>query len=224
MPLIYLSVWLFIRDFSELTLEKCVNWLVFFRDHLHCSVSNVKFLQSQLEEIQKQTANVTTQQSEANFVAKVTPAIKTGIFDIFIQLIFPACTVEVTSARDRHSLLSFGLHKDCALAVLIFQCIFSIPHEASLSSPIILYDDQSSASSENNLPPSSINSLHPYDNPTMCQKLWLDLGVGSTSIRLMASACSTYMMQIRNSTSKYYLLLFHCRSCHVSPYLTTISL
>jgi hypothetical protein len=48
------------------------------------------------------------------FAAKVSPAIKTGMFQISLRL-----TLEVTSSQDRRGLLSFGSTEKCARSNLL---------------------------------------------------------------------------------------------------------
>jgi hypothetical protein len=76
-----------------------------------------------------------------NFVRKVTPAIKSATFPIFLHLISPS-KWEVTSSRDRRALLSFSLLEKCDLAALVFDtAVFKKSFEGNSSKAVNMIED-----------------------------------------------------------------------------------
>ena len=135
------------------------------------------------------------------FVSHVLPRIKSGMFEIFLCLIFPS-TVEVTDTRDRRCLTGFGLTHKCSLALLVFEHVFNtVPGTAS--QPIDLGVHNSSANI------SSITSLlaigHELDSEEMRKSLWFNYEVGSFSIKLFNNNVqNTYTNSIHEIVSKFF--------------------
>jgi hypothetical protein len=139
-------------DLSLLPEEKKDVWLKFLSNtviHFH---RETMALQGQLNEY-RDTATVALGDKErADFVASVTPSIKTGMFGVFLQVIF-ASKVEVMTSKDRRALTSFGLTEWCGFATLVFRLIFK--SQGTASKPINVGADSSS------------DALHPFDTPKM---------------------------------------------------------
>jgi hypothetical protein len=126
-------------DFTVLTEEKHIKWLKFFSNTIVKLSKEVCVLRGQLDQYSEHALVDSKNQEKVNFTSKVSSAIKSGMFKIFTHLIFPS-TVEVTSSRDRHALLSFGLTDKCALATLVFNIIFS-SSQGAVSMTITIVDD-----------------------------------------------------------------------------------
>jgi hypothetical protein len=110
-------------DFMLVSEENGLTWLKFFADtvlHLNHECNSLK---AQLNEYGETTMTSLQLQEKAEFVKLVSLMIKNGMFQIFLHLIFPS-TLEATTSKDCHALLSFGLTKKCGLATLVFDCIF----------------------------------------------------------------------------------------------------
>ena len=86
-------------DFTELTNENRLVWLMFFADTVPRLNRERYLLQTQLNEYRQQATIDLEHDEKVAFVAKVSPTIKCDMFQIFVRLIFPS-TLEVTSSRD----------------------------------------------------------------------------------------------------------------------------
>ena len=191
-------------DFTVLTEEKCLKWLKFFSNTIVKLTNEVRVLRGQLDQYSERALVDSENQAKVDFISKVSSVIKSGMFKIFTHLIFPS-TVEVTSSRDRHALLSFGLTEKCALATLVFDVIFS-SSQGTASKPINIVDDISSPPL---LTTVSSNKQHAFDTPSMHAQLWFDFGVGTFSVKTFNAMCNTYTNLIRDVVSKFVCYLFY---------------
>jgi hypothetical protein len=186
-----------------------VKWLKFFSDTVVNKLSNeVHVLRGQLDQYSERALVDSENQAKVNFTSKVSSAIKSGMFKIFTHLIFPS-TVEVTSSRDRHALLSFSLMDKCGLATLVFDAIFS-SSQGTVSMPITIVDDISSPPS---LTTVSLNKQHPFDTLSLRAQLWFDYGLGTFSVKTFNATRNTYMNLICDVVSfcsfSLFTLLFY---------------
>ena len=145
-------------------------------------------------------------EDKAKFVTKVSPLIKNGMFSIFLCLIFPS-TVEVTSSRDHHLLVSFGLmNNKCPLANLVFDTVFS-SCDGTATTPINVADDSSSCP----LSTTVAMNQHPFNTPFMREELWFNIGVSSFApVKAFNTSCNTYTMLIHEVVSKLFSLHYAC--------------
>jgi hypothetical protein len=168
-------------DITLLSEDNRLVWLKFFADTVEKLNSECTLLRGQLDEYQNRAASDIEFQAKEEFVKKVVPAIKGGMFQIFLRLIFPS-TVEVTSSRDRRALVSFGLTEKCDFATLVFDTIFKSV-EGTSSKPVYI--------SENLSPPfTSISSSvtgYAFDTPEMREQLWFQFGVGTFAVKTFNS-------------------------------------
>jgi hypothetical protein len=103
---------------------------------------------------------------------------------IFLRLIFPS-TLEATTSKDRHALLSFGLTEKCGLATLVFESIFK-SFQGAPSKPVKLVGDDGF---------SVVNPVvempYLFDTPEMRELLWFDFGIGPFAVKTLNSLCNT---------------------------------
>jgi len=152
-------------DFTKLTEENRLVWLKFFADMVPRLNRERYLLQTQLNEYRKQATIDLENDEKVAFVAKVSPTIKRDMFQIFVRLIFPS-TLEVTSSRDRRTLLSFGLTEKCALATLVFDCIFK-SFKGTESNPLSYTGDNELLSSASSV---TYSVRHAFDTPEKREK------------------------------------------------------
>ena len=183
-------------DFTELTEDNRLVWLKFLADTVPRLNRERISLLSQLNEYRQQATIDLEHNEKLAFVANVSPTIKSHMFEIFIRLIFPS-TVEVTSSRDRRTLLSFGLTEQCPLAVLVFDCIFKCL-KGTESLPLYIGDNESVSAS------SATSSVgHAFNTLGMRAKLWFDLGIGTFAVKSFNASRNTYTNMIREVVSKF---------------------
>jgi hypothetical protein len=145
-------------------------------------------------------------EDKAKFVTKVSPLIKNGMFFIFLCLIFPS-TVEVTSSRDHHLLVSFGLMiNKCPLANLVFDTVFS-SCDGTATTLINVADDSSSCP----LSTTVAMNQHPFSTPFMGEELSFNIGVSSFApVKAFNTSWNTYTMLIHEVVSKLFSLHYAC--------------
>ena len=201
-------------DFMLVSEEIRLTWLKFFADtviHLNRECNSLK---AQLNEYRVTATTGFQQQEKADFVKLVSPTIKSGMFQIFLRLIFPS-TLEVTTSKDRRSLVSFGLTEKCGLATLVFESIFN-SFQGTASKPLtVVGDDASSFDS------SSISDPHEFDTPEKREVLWFDFGIGQLAVKTLNATRNTYTNVVRDVVSKfqfiylYFSLLFYISQCFI---------
>jgi hypothetical protein len=135
-------------------------------------------------------------QEKGEFVKLVSPMIKSGMFQIFLRLIFPS-TLEVTTSKDRRALLSFGLTEKCGLATLVFDTIFK-SFQGTASKPLAIMGDDSSS-----LEYSAISEPHEFDTPKNREILWFDFGIGQYAIKTLNATRNTYTNIVRDLVSEF---------------------
>ena len=200
-------------DFTLVSEEIRLTWLKFFANtviHLNRECNSLK---AQLNEYRVTATTGFQQQEKADFVKLVSPTIKSGMFQIFLRLIFPS-TLEVTTSKDRRLLVSFGLTEKCGLATLVFESIFN-SFQGTASKPLtVVGDDASSFDS------SSISDPHEFDTPEKREVLWFDFGIGQLAVKTLNATRNTYTNVVRDVVSKFqfiylyfplvlYLTMFH---------------
>jgi hypothetical protein len=187
-------------DVTLLTYENCLVWLKFFSDTVIKLNTECNMLRGQLDQYRDRASSETVHQAKVDFVRKVTPAIKTAMFPIFLRLIFPS-KLEVTSSRDRRALLSFGLSEKCDLATLVFDtAVFKKSFDGNSSKGVNMIEDLSSPLSSK----SPSVSVHSFDTPEMREQLWFELGVGTFAVKQFNASRNTYTNLIREVVSKYF--------------------
>jgi hypothetical protein len=186
-------------DFRLLSEENRLTWLAFFADTvLHLNRECIT-LQSQLDEYRSMATTNLHHEEKLEFVKNVSPTIKKAMFNIFLRLIFPS-TLEVTTSKDRHALLSFGLTEKCGLATLVFESIFK-SFQGTASKPMNLVGDDGFSV----LNP-VVETLHLFDTPEMRELLWFDFGIGPFAVKTLNSSRNTYTNLVRDLVSKYCVL------------------
>ena len=130
-------------DFTLVSDENRLTWLKFFSDTVLKLNGECNSLKAQLNEYCEMTTTGVQLQEKGEFVKLVSPMIKSGMFQIFLRLIFPS-TLEVTTSKDRRALLSFGLTEKCGLATLVFDTIFK-SFQGTASKPLAIMGDDSSS-------------------------------------------------------------------------------
>jgi hypothetical protein len=189
-------------DFMLVSEEIRLTWLKFFADtviHLNRECNSLK---AQLNEYRVTATTGFQQQEKADFVKLVSPTIKSGMFQIFLRLIFPS-TLEVTTSKDRRSLVSFGLTEKCGLATLVFESIFN-SFQGTASKPLtVVGDDASSFDS------SSISDPHEFDTPEKREVLWFDFGIGQLAVKTLNATRNTYTNVVRDVVSKFQFIYLY---------------
>jgi hypothetical protein len=170
-------------------------------------------LQGQLNEYRDTATVALSEKAIADFVDLVSPSIKTGMFGVFLQVIF-ASQVEVTTTKDRRALKSFGLMEKCGFATLVFRLIFT-SQQGTASKPCTIGDDSSLDDKA---------QLHPFDTPEMHEQLWFEKGVGSFSLKQLNRTRNTYTSQIREVVSKCWSINLSCISCYLTTTVHCVSL
>lgn len=190
-----------ITDFTLLSEEQHLMWLDFFskstaRLNGVClsQQQQIVSLQGQLTEYRNASTAEIDGKEKMKFVDSILPLIKSEMFKIFIRLIF-ASRLEVTTSRDKNSLINFGLTEKSALATLVFYQVFNT-QLGIRSQPIDL--DGGDAS-----------DLHPFDTPEGRVSLWFDCGIGAFSMKQFNKIRNTYTNQIREVTSKCSCILLY---------------
>lgn len=178
-------------DFALLSEENRLLWLKFFADTVVKLNTECTLLRGQLDQYRVRATNDVESKAKVDFVNKILPLLKSGMFSIFIRLIFPS-TVEVTSSRDRRALLSFGLNENSPFASLVFDSIFKSLQGTTASSPVDIAE-------ENLSPPPTLK----FDTPEHREELWLDLGVGTFAVKTFNTSRNTYTNLIREVVSKF---------------------
>jgi len=194
-------------DFTQESEENRLTWLKFFSDtvlHLNHECNSLK---AQLNEYRETTTTCLQQQELAEFVKLVSPTIKSGMFQIFLRLIFPS-TLEVTTSKDRRALLSFGLTEKCGIATLVFETIFKSFHGTASKPLTVIGDDASTV-------PTSILAPHEFDTPEKREVLWFDFGIGRFTIKTLNNTRNTYTNVVRDLVSKFRFL-YHYSLSHFS--------
>ena len=181
-------------------------WLKFFADTVPHLNHEQCLLQTQLNEYRKQATIDLESDEKVAFVAKVSPTIKRDMFQIFVRLVFPS-TLEVTSSRDRRTLLSFGLTEKCALAILVFDCIFK-SFKGTESNPLSYTGDNELSSSASSV---TYSVRHAFDTPEKREKLWFDFGIGTFAVKAFNASRNTYTNMIREVVSNFCYIV--CLSC-----------
>jgi hypothetical protein len=167
-------------DFMHASDESRLTWLKFFsKTALHLN-RECELLKSQLNEYHETTKAGINHQEKADFVKLVTPVIKNGMFPIFLRLIFPS-TLEVTTTKDRHSLMTFGLTDKCGLATLVFETIFK-SFQGTASKPILFAGDEAANIG------TTISEPHEMDTDEQREVLWFDFGLGQLAIKALNSS------------------------------------
>jgi hypothetical protein len=204
-------------DFTQESEENRLTWLKFFSDtvlHLNHECNSLK---AQLNEYRETTTTCLQQQELAEFVKLVSPTIKSGMFQIFLRLIFPS-TLEVTTSKDRRALLSFGLTEKCGIATLVFETIFKSFHGTASKPLTVIGDDASTV-------PTSILAPHEFDTPEKREVLWFDFGIGRFTIKTLNNTRNMYTNVVRDLVSKFRFLYHYSLShFHFLCYLTFLLL
>ena len=87
-------------DFMLVSEENRLTWLKFFADTVLHLNRECNLLKAQLNEYHETTMTGLQLQENAEFIKLVSPMIKSGMFQIFLHLIFPTSTLEVTTSKD----------------------------------------------------------------------------------------------------------------------------
>jgi hypothetical protein len=186
-------------DFRLLSEENRLTWLTFFADTvLHLNRECIT-LQGQLNEYRSTATTNLNHEEKLEFVKNVSPTIKKAMFNIFLRLIFPS-TLEVTTSKDRHALLSFGLTEKCGLATLVFESIFK-SFQGTASKPVNLVGDNGFS-----VVNPVVETPHLFDTPEMRELLWFDFGIGPFAVKTLNSSRNTYTNLVRDLVSKYCVL------------------
>ena len=196
-------------DLSLLPEEKKDVWLKFLSNTVMHFHRELMALQGQLNEYRDTAMVALSDKERADFVASVSPSIKTGMFGVFLRVIFPS-KVEVTTSKDRRALTSFGLTEQCGFATLVFRLIFK--SQGTASKPCNVGADSSSY------------ALHPFDTPEMHEQLWFASGVGSYSLKQLNKTRNTYTCMIREVSSKCWSINLSCISCYLTTTVHCVSL
>jgi hypothetical protein len=187
-------------DFNLAPDEIRLKWLEFFSGAAVHFSNECNLLRAQLDQYRTSSSIDRENKKKEEFVSHVLPRIKSGMFEIFLRLIFPS-TVEVTDTRDRRALTNFGLTHKCSLARLVFEHVFNtVPGTAS--KPIHLGVRDSSTNISSSTMPSS--NGHEFDSEEMRESLWFDYGVGSFAVKTFNSVRNTYTNFIREVVSKFF--------------------
>jgi hypothetical protein len=188
-------------DFNLADDELRLKWLAFFSGAAVLFSNECTLLRAQLDQYRTSSSIDRDKMKKNEFVSHVLPRIKSGMFEIFLRLIFPS-TVEVTDTRNRRVLTSFGLTHKCPLALLVFEHVFSTD-PGTASEPIHLGVRDSSTDISSSTMPSA--NGHEFDSKVMRESLWFDHEVGSFSVKTLNSVRNTYTNFIREVVSTYIL-------------------
>jgi hypothetical protein len=183
-------------DFTLVSDENRLTWLKFFSDTVLKLNGECNSLKAQLNEYREMTTTGVQLQEKGEFVKLVSPMIKSGMFQIFLRLIFPS-TLEVTTSKDRRALLSFGLTEKCGLATLVFDTIFK-SFQGTASKPLAITGDDSSS-----LEYSAISEPHEFDTPENREILWFDFGIGQYAVKTLNATRNTYTNIVRDLVSEF---------------------
>jgi hypothetical protein len=178
-------------DFTLMSEEQHLMWLKFFSRSTARLNEACLSLQGQLAEYRMASTVNIQNKEKVDFLAKACPVIRQSIFPIFTRLIF-ASRVEVTTSKDKCSLMSFGLTEKCGLARLVFYQAFNT-QLGILTQPVIVDRDTS--------------EKHQFDTPEGRESLWFDYGIGSFTLKQFNKTRNTYTSQIREVTSKFWCIL-----------------
>jgi hypothetical protein len=191
-------------DFNVADDEIRLKWLKFFSDAAVHFSTECNLLHAQLDEYHESSSIDRENNKKKEFVSCILPRIKSGMFQIFLHLIFPS-TVEVTYTRGRRALTSFGLTHKSPLATLVFEHVFnSVPGTASKPIHLGVCDSSTHISSSTML---SANG-HEFDSEEMRESLWFDHEVGSFAVKTFNCVRNTYMNFIHEVVSKLFKIPF----------------
>jgi hypothetical protein len=166
-------------------------------------------LQGQLNEYRSTATTNFNCEEKIEFVKNVSPTIKKARCSISSSIFFPSTLLEVTTSKDRHALLSFGLTEKCSLATLVFESIFK-SFQGTASKPVNLVGDNGFSV----LNP-VVETLHLFDTSEMRELLWFDFGIGPFAVKTLNSSRNTYTNLVCNLVNKYCMLF-----SLILPYLT----
>ena len=134
-------------DFNLVPDELRLKWLKFFSGATVIFSNECNLLHAQLDQYHTSSSIDTENKKKEEFVSHVLPRIKSGMFEIFLCLIFLG-TVEVTDTHNQHACTGFGLTHKCSLALLVFEHVFNTdPGTASKSIHLGVRDSSTNISS-----------------------------------------------------------------------------